>query len=269
MNPRRRPGKRSLFGGALAALLLATGPLAAASGFFDDLPHRGYLLEDASYVVNRTGGGVQRELVATIRFVRLALDPGTRGTAVDLWTEREMLLVEHASGERVAFERIVRAPRPEGGDDRVPVGRVGLEGTAVELFTRGGGPVPVNMRPRACDGAFDVIVAGDRELPVAAEELGAPTVREGVARLVEAALGERERELVVRTVQLVMRAGSAKALPLASLGVLEKLFPGRRFDPWPEALVFDVPTAGPLDPSSGSWRSVTAAPEILQGAPLY
>jgi hypothetical protein len=251
------------------ALLLGAAPLAAAPGFFDSLPRRGYALEDWSYVVNRTGPGVAREPVATIRLVRLALDPGTRGIATDLWPEREMLLVEHATGERVAFERIVRAPRAEGSDDPVPVGRIGLDGTAVELFARGSGAVPMNLRPRACDGPFDVLVAGDRVLPFAAEELGAPTVREGIARLVEQALGERERELVVRTVQIALRAGSARALPLGSLDILRKLFPGRRFDPWPEALVFDVPAGAPIDPSSGSWRSVTDAPEILQGAPLF
>lgn len=180
-----------------------------------------------------------------------------------------MLLVEHATGERVAFERIARAPGPDGADDPVPVGRVGLEGTAVELFARGGGPAPMNLLPRACDGPFDLLAAGDRVLPVAPEEIGAPTVREGIVRLVEEALGERERELVVRTVQIALRAGATRALPLRSLDVLRSVFPGRRFDPWPEALVFDVPPEAPIDPSSGSWRSVTDAPEILPGAPLF
>lgn len=253
----------------LVALLFAAAPLSAAPGFFDSLPRRGCVLEDYSYVVNRTGPGVSREPVATIRLVRLALDPGTRGVAQDLWPEREMLLVEHATGERVAFERVVRAPQAEGSDDPVPVGRIGLESTAVELFTRGGGPAPMNLRPRACDGPFDLLVAGDRVLPVAAEEIGAPTVRDGVARLVGETLGERERDLVARTVQIALRAGSTQALPLRALDILQKLFPGRRFDPWPEALVFDVSAVAPIDPSAGSWRSVTDAPEILQGAPLY
>lgn len=164
---------------------------------------------------------------------------------------------------------IVRAPRAEGSDDPVPVGRVGLEGTAVELLERGGGPSPMNLRPRACDGPFDLLVAGDRVLPVAAEEIGAPTVRDGIAGLVEEAIGERARDLVVRTVQIALRAGSTQALPVRALDLLQKLFPGRRFDPWPEALVFDVPSAAPIDSSSGSWRSVTDAPEILQGAPLF
>lgn len=269
MRERRNPWGPPLPAVLVAALLLAATPLAAVPGFFDSLPRRGYVLEDFSYVVNRTGPGVSREPVATIRLVRLALDPGTRGTATDLWPEREMLLVEHATGEKVAFERIARPPRPDGADDPTPVGRIGLEGTAVELFARGGGPAPMNLRPRACDGSFDVLVAGERVLPVAAEEIGAPTVRDGIARLVGEALGERERDLVARTVQIALRAGSTQALPLRALDVLQKLFPGRRFDPWPEALVFDVSAVAPIDPSSGSWRSVTDAPEILPGAPLY
>ena len=151
MRARRRPAPNLAAIGALAALVLAAAPAAGAPGFFDDLPRRGYILEDYAYLVNRAGAGVAREKVATIRFVRLALDPGIRGVAQDLWPEREMLLVEHASGELVAFERIVRPSPPRSPDDPVPMGRVGLEGSALEVFSRGAAAAPAG-RPAACEG---------------------------------------------------------------------------------------------------------------------
>ncbi len=62
-----------------------------------------------------------------------------------------------------------------------------------------------------------MLSAGGRDLPVGQEELGAPTVRDGIGRFLEATLGERERDLVARTVQIALRAGQARALPLASV----------------------------------------------------
>ena len=253
----------------LAALVLASSPAAGAPGFFDDLPRKGYILEDYAYLVNRSGAGVLREAVATIRFVRLALDPGTRGVAQDLWPEREMLLVEHASGEKVAFERIVRPAPPRNTDDPLPMGRVGLESNAVEVFVRGGGtPLPPG-RPAACGGEFRLLSAGGKELPVAPEDLGAATVREGIGRFLDATLREQDVDLIARTVQIALRAGQSRAIPLASLDVLKTLFPGRRFDPFPEALVFDVSSVAPIDPGSGAWRNVIDAPEMVAGAPLF
>ena len=251
--------------GLLSALVAASAPAAAATGFFDDLPRRGYVLEDYSYLATRTGAGVQRDPVAAGRFVRLALDPGTRDRAQDLWSEREMLLVKHESGELVAFERIVRPPQQRTGEPR-PLGRVGLEGTAVEVFARDGEPA---VRVRACGGSFLILSSGGRELPVAPEDLGAPTVREGIGRFVNASLGERERDVVSRSVQIALRASQTQKLPLGTLDALKSLFPGQRFDPWPEALVLEPSPLPELDPSSGAWRSVTDAPEILQGAPLF
>lgn len=269
MSARKRPGTSRLLPSILALLAGAVTPAAEAAGFFDDLPGKGYVLEEYAYSVNEAGGGVAREPVATIRFLRLALDPGTRGLAQDLWPEREMLLVEHASGERVAFERIVRPPEPRSPEDLQPRGRVGLDGAAVELWARGDGAAPGPGRPRACGGAFLVLSSGGRDLPVAPEDLNAPTVREGIGRFLEATIGERERDLVTRTVQIALRAGQTRALPLASLDVLKVLFPGRTFDPWQGSLVFEVSSSQLLDPSTGGWRSVTDAPEILQGAPLF
>ena len=269
MNVRCRPGTSRVLSWILATLALATGPAQAAAGFFDDLPRRGYILEEYVYLVNQAGEGVAREPVATIRFLRLALDPGTRELAQDLWTEREMLLVEHASGERVAFERIVRPPQPRSPEDPVPWARVGLEGTAVEVFVRAEGDPAGSGRPAACSGAFSILSAGGRDLPVAEEDLGAPTVRDGIARFVEARLGERDREIVARTARIALQAGESKALPLGSLDVMRTVFPGRQLDPWSEALVFDVSPDQVLDPTQGGWRSVTDAPEILPGAPLF
>jgi len=151
--------------------MLAPVPSSAAAGFFDGLPRRGTVVDDVSYLVNRAGAGVAREPVATIRYLRVVLDPGTRDQTMDLWPEREMLLVQHASGERIAFERIVRPPRPRTPEDSQPRGRVGLEGAAVELFTRGEGAAPERGRPQVCAGSFTVLVAGGRDLSVAPEDL--------------------------------------------------------------------------------------------------
>ncbi len=269
MNARQRPGSPRFLPWILAGFAVVAWPAAGATGFFDDLPRRGYVLEEYSYSVNQAGAGVAREAVATIRFLRLSLDPGTRGMAQDLWPEREMLLVAHASGELVVFERIVRPPPAGNPGDLQPRGRVGLEGAAVEVFARGEGAAPGPGRPQACGGAFLVLSAGGRDLPVGPEELGAPTVRDGIGRFLEATLGERERDLVARTVQIAGRAGQARALPLASLDILKVLFPGRTFDPWPGSLLFEISSSQALDPATGGWRSVTDAPEILQGAPLF
>ena len=67
---------------AVASLLLSS--VANAGGFFDDLPRKGYIQGDISYDVVRRGAGIDRTLVAMLRYVRLALDPSRRDLAADL-----------------------------------------------------------------------------------------------------------------------------------------------------------------------------------------
>jgi hypothetical protein len=252
-----------------AATLFLTG-LARADGFFDDLPRRGYIRDDVSYDVVRRGAGVDRTLVATLRYVRLVLDPSRRDLAGDLWPEREMLLVQHASGERIIFERISKPLEPKNPEDPQPRSRIGLERSAVEMFARGSGPTaPDRSRPNACGGSFGFLHVGSRELRVASEDLEVPTVRIGITQFLDAALGPSDRDLIERSVQIVLRASQSRSLPAGTLEILKTLFPGKTFAPSSEGLSFEAPQGKPLDPADGSWRSATEAPEMLAGAPLH
>lgn len=258
-----RTGARAL----MAVSLLLAGP-AKADGFFDDLPRRGYIRDDVSYDVVRRGAGVDRKLVATLRYVRLVLDPSRRDLAGNLWPEREMLLVQHVAGEIIIFERINKPLEPRRPEDPQPRSRIGLERTAVEVFVRGPG-TPDPSRPSACGGSFAFLHAGSRELPVAPEDLEVPTVRMGIAQFLDAALSPSDRDLIELSVQIVLRASQSRSLPGGTLEILKTLFPGKTFAASAEALTFEPPQGTPLDPASGSWRSATEAPEMLVGIPLY
>ena len=255
---------------SLAAATLFLSGLARANGFFDDLPRRGYIRDDVSYDVVRRGAGVDRTLVATLRYMKLILDPSRRDLAGDLWPEREMLLIQHASGEKIIFERISKPLEPRNPEDPQPRSRIGLDGSAVEIFVRGSGPAtPDRSRPGACGGTFGFLHAGSRELPVAPEDLEVPTVRMGIAQFLDAALSPPDRDLIERSVQIVLRASQSRSLPAGTLEILKTLFPGKTFAPSSEGLSFEAPQGKPLDPADGSWRSATEAPEMLPGAPLY
>jgi hypothetical protein len=255
---------------SLAAATLFLSGLARANGFFDDLPRRGYIRDDVSYDVVRRGAGVDRTLVATLRYMKLILDPSRRDLAGDLWPEREMLLIQHASGEKIIFERISKPLEPRNPEDPQPRSRIGLDGSAVEIFVRGSGPAtPDRSRPGACGGTFGFLHAGSRELPVAPEDLEVPTVRMGIAQFLDAALSPSDRDLIERSVQIVLRASQSRSLPAGTLEILKTLFPGKTFAPSSEGLSFEAPQGKPLDPADGSWRSATEAPEMLPGAPLY
>lgn len=252
----------------VASLFLAG--LARAAGFFDDLPRRGYVRDDVSYDVVRRGAGVDRTLVATLRYVRLALDPARGDLAGDLWPEREMLLLQHASGERIIFERISKPLEPKNPEDPQPRSRIGLERSAVEMFARGSSPTAPDLsRPNACGGSFGFLHAGSRELRVAPEDLEVPTVRMGITQFLDAALSPPDRDLIERSVQIVLRASQSRSLPAGTLEILKTLFPGKTFAPSTEGLSFEAPRGKPLDPADGSWRSATEAPEMLAGPPLH
>jgi len=252
----------------LVVTTLFLSGLARADGFFDDLPRRGYIRDDVSYDVVLRGAGVERTLAATLRYVRLALDPSRRDLAGDLWPEREMLLIQHASGERIIFERINKPPEPKHPEDPQPRSRIGLERSTVEIFVRGSGPTtPDRSRPSACDGSFGFLHAGSRELRVAPEDLEVPTVKLGITQFLDAALSPSDRDLIERSVQIVLRASQSRSLPVGTLEILKTLFPGRTFTPSSEGLSFEAPQGKPLDPADGSWRSATEAPEMLPGAP--
>lgn len=253
---------------AVASLFLTS--LARADGFFDDLPRRGYIRDDVSYDVVRRGAGVDRTLVATLRYVRLVLDPSRRDITGNLWPEREMLLVQQASGERLIFERINKPLEPRHPENPQPWSRIGLERSAVEIFVRGSGPATPDLsRPNACGGSFAFLHAGSRELPVAPEDLEVPTVRMGITQFLDAALSPSDRDLIERSVQIVLRASQARSLPAGTLEILKTLFPGKTFAPSSEGLTFEAPQGKPLDPADGSWHSATEAPEMLAGIPLY
>jgi hypothetical protein len=255
---------------SLAAATLFLSGLARANGFFDDLPRRGYIRDDVSYDVVRRGAGVDRTLVATLRYMKLVLDPSRRDLAGDLWPEREMLLIQHASGEKIIFERISKPLEPRNPEDPQPRSRIGLDGSAVEIFVRGSGPATPDMsRPSACAGSFAFLHAGSRELPVAPEDLEVPTVRMGITQFLDAALSPSDRDLIERSVQIVLRASQSRSLPAGTLEILKTLFPGKTFAPSSEGLSFEAPQGKPLDPADGSWRSTTEAPEMLAGIPLY
>lgn len=256
-----RTGIRGI--GAAAALALLLLPSAGlAEGFFDDVPRKGYVRGDLSLDVLDAGQG--SVVVARVRYLRLALDPGRRDVVWDFWPEREMLLVERATGERVAFERVTKLPAGADPSARRPQGRIGLDGSALETFSRaaaapGGG---------AC-AALDLLIrAGNVEIPVATSDLDAKTVRLGIAKAVETAFSPRERDLVEQTVPILLSA-QTQGLPAAPLEMLRILFPGRAFARAAQSLSFRVSSGAPLDPGAGGWRSVTDAPEMLPGAPLY
>ncbi|MBK9062675.1 MAG: hypothetical protein IPL89_05695 [Acidobacteria bacterium] len=244
---------------ALACGLLAAGP-ASGAGFFDDVPAKGYIVVDVSLDAMAAAGGL--EPVARIRYVRLSLDPGRRDIAWDSWPQREMLLVEHASGERLIFERVTRLPAASDPTAWTPRTRIGLEGSALETFGRAAGT------GGAC-ASLDVLVrAGNADLPLASADLAARTVRLGVAQVVEAAVSERQRDLVAATVP-ILYAGTTQGLPGVPSDMLDVFFPGRNFARSAKALSFRVSGGPPLSPADGAWRSVTNAPEMLPGVPVF
>jgi hypothetical protein len=252
----------------LVAAFLAT-PLPAAAGFFDDLPGRGYVQQDLQVDAVRRGAGIDRTVVATVRYLSVRLDPGRRDLAMDLWPVRSMLLVEYADGTRIVFERVDQAPAPSRPEDGAPVGRIGLVGNAVEMYRRdpwAGGGAPL---PNACSGAYDLLVAGSRSLPVAREDLDAPTVRAGIARFLDATLSPGDRDAIDRSVPLLRRASQSQTLPLGPLDVLRTLFPGREFAGSPEGITFEPTRVTPLDPGGPGFRTLTNAPELLPGLPAY
>jgi NAD(P)-dependent dehydrogenase (short-subunit alcohol dehydrogenase family) len=109
---------------------------------------------------------------------------------------------------------------------------------------------------------------GSVDIPVARDDLTVPTVRLGIAQLLEATLSSREIDLVNDTVPILLRADS-QGLPLGPLTILEILFPGRLFSRSTAALTFRVSSATPLNPASSPWPSITQAPEMLPGIPAY
>jgi len=181
------PGLRAV--AVLAGCLLAASPTSGA-GFFDGVPTKGYIVDDVSLDALTAAGGLAP--VARLRYVRLSLDPGSRDIAWDFWPQREMLLVEHATGEKLIFERVTRLPAASDPAVWTPRGRVGLEGSALETFGRAAGS-------GAGCASLDVLVrAGNVDLPLASGDLSARTVRLGVAKVVESAVAERQRDLVAR-----------------------------------------------------------------------
>src|SRR5512140_316036 len=120
----------------LAGCLLAAAP-ARAAGFFDGVPGKGYVIEDVSLDALSAAAGSGP--VARLRYVRLSLDPGRRDIAYDFWPQREMLMVEHASGEKIVFERLTRLPAGSDPTAWAPRGRIGLEGSTLETFGRARG----------------------------------------------------------------------------------------------------------------------------------
>jgi hypothetical protein len=250
--------------GALGAPFLAfflAARAASAAGFFDDVPQKGYIRDDVSMDVLDVGAG--SSVVARVRYVRLVLDPGRRDIAYDFWPEREMLLVERATGEKVVFERLSKLPDADPSS-RAPRGRIGLAGTAVETFARPASPGSVDP----CAVLDLLIRAGNVEIPVASGDLGARTVRIGIAQTVEAAFGPNERELIAQTVPVLV-AAQTQGLPAAPLEVLDILFPGQPFTRAAQGLSFRPSGGALINPADGAWRSVTDAPEMLQGVPLY
>jgi len=256
-----RSGTRKLGTAATVALLLLTAsPGVRAAGFFDDVPAKGYIVVDVSLDAMAAAGGL--EPVARIRYVRLSLDPGRRDIAWDFWPQREMLLVEHASGERLIFERVTRLPAASDPTAWTPRTRIGLDGSALETFGRASGT------GGSC-ASLDVLVrAGNVDLPLASGDLSARTVRLGVAQVVEAAASERQRDLVTATVP-ILYAGATQGLPGVPADMLDVLFPGRTFARSAQALSFRVSGGPPLNPADGPWRSVTEAPEMLPGVPAF
>ena len=250
--------KTSAQAGALLAGLLLAAPSRGA-GFFDGIPGRGYIREDVA--LDALGATGSAGPVVRLRYVRLSLDPGRRDITWDSWPQREMLLVEHASGEKLIFERVTRLPAPDDPAAWVPRSRIGVEGSALETFSRAAGT-------GAC-GALDVLIrAGHVDLPLASSDLSTRTVRTGIARVVEAAVADRQRELVAATVP-ILYAAVTQGLPGVPSDMLDVLFPGRNFARTAQGVSFRPSGGAPLDPASGAWRSVTQAPDMLPGAPTF
>ena len=244
---------------ALTILLLLAVP-ASGAGFFDGVPTKGYVIDDVSLDVLSAGGGT--DPVARLRYVRLSLDPGRRDIAYGFWPQREMLMVERATGEKLIFERLTRLPAGSDASAWAPRGRVGIDGSTLETFARAAGT------QGAC-GALDVLIrAGNVDLPLSSGDLSSRTVRLGVAQVVEAAVAARERELVASTVP-ILYAATTQGLPSAPLDMLDLLFPGRAFARSAQGLTFRPSAGAPLDPAGGAWRSVTSAPEMLPGTPVF
>jgi hypothetical protein len=244
-------------------LILAAAPGAFGAGFFDDIPAKGYVREDVALDVLSVGSR-DAAVMARVRFLRLVLDPGRRDVELDAWPEREMLLVERASGERLVFERVTGIFPPGGADALQPKGRLRLEsGGLIESFGR-----ERTGADGACAGLEGLIRLGSIEIPVAREDLTVPTVRLGIEQLVAAALSSREIEVVTGTVPILVSA-KGQGLPLGPLAILEILFPGRHFDRSAAALTFRVSGTRPLDPSGPPWSSMTLAPEMTAGVPAY
>jgi hypothetical protein len=244
----------------LAVLSLLALP-ARGAGFFDGVPTKGYVLDDVSLdVLSATEGA---EPVARVRYVRLSLDPGRRDIAYDFWPQREMLMVERTTGEKLILERLTRLPAGSDPSAWVPRSRIGLDGNVLENFARGAaGP-----NGGACAGLDMLVRAGNVDLPLASADLSARTVRLGLAQVVESTLSERERDLVAQTVP-ILYAARTQGLPAAPLEILDLFFPGRNFAQSGRALTFRQSAGAPLDPAGGAWRSVTDAPEMLPGTPL-
>jgi hypothetical protein len=246
---------------AAVIFFLGCARSAAAQGFFGGLPAKGYVRSDVSLDVLNAGD--QKRPVAHIRYVKLVLDPGTRDVAWDYWPEREMLLVEHATGERLVFERILKLP-PADPAALLPRARIGVSGGSVETFTRAGARSP---GAPACAGLDGLLRAGNADLSFATGDLAAPTVRMGIAQAVDAALSPRARALVEDTIP-ILYAAQTQGLPTGTLELLDVFFPGRAFAHEARGLTFRPSGTPPLNPSDGAWRVVTDPPEMLPGVPL-
>lgn len=250
--------KRARVCAAAAVFLLGCAHSGAAQGFFDALPAKGYVKLDVSLDV--LSAGDQKRPVARLRHVTLVLDPGARDVAQDYWPEREMLLVEHVSGERLVFERIVKLPAPADPAALLPRGRIGVSGGSVETFTRAG-------RGAACAGLDGLLRAGNADLSFATADLAVPTVRMGIAQAVDASLSPRARELVADTIP-ILYAAQTQGLPTGTLELLDVFFPGRTFAHEARGLTFRPSGTTPLNPSDGEWRAVTSPPEMVPGLPV-
>jgi hypothetical protein len=252
---------------AILALLFFTAARGArGAGFFDDVPKKGYVIDDVSLDVLSASGGSGP--VARLRYVRLSLDPGRRDIAHDFWPQREMLMVENAAGEKLVFERLMRLTVGADASAWVPRGRVGLEGSALETYGRGVGAGSAGAGDGGPCAALDMLVrAGNVDVALATADLSARTVRLGVAQTVESALSPRARDFVAEMVP-ILHAARTHGLSAAPLEMLDLLFPGRNFAQAAEALTFRPSTAAPLNPADGAWVSVTSAPEMVSGAPL-
>ncbi len=272
------PSTRRLLGLPASAALLSTlvvlflpaRAVRAAGGFFDGVPRKGYIQDDVSLDVLNAKDGA-RAVIATIRYVRLVLDPGRRDVVTNFWPERQMVLVQLASGGSLVFERLGKLSAPKDQQELQPRGRIGLEGNmAIELLSRsgGGGPTGEAGARSLCDSLDTLLRSGNYEIPIAKADLSSPTVRDAMAKFVERTLSPNALELITETVPVLL-AARTQGIPAAPLEVLELLFPGRQFTASAESLSFRVAAGSPLNPAEGLWRTVTDAPEMVLGAPLY